>query len=255
MFFRSICLIGILLSLAFVASHAQQQYGDVALIVNKNSTISGQIASYFSSKRAIPASNIIYISVPTTEEISDADFSSLRTQVENAMNAQGLTTKVNFIVTTKGMPVKVKRTSTIACASVESELSLILGKYSYYIGLDSRIKSPYYGSRADFTHAAFDIYLVTRLDGYTLADVQGLIDRSSTIPVALPAGTKFVLDGDPQWNTDARFLNTNIVNAAASLKAKGMNVMLDTTSTYLVRQTGVLGYASWGSNAQNWSAV
>ncbi|HLP15238.1 MAG TPA: T9SS type A sorting domain-containing protein, partial [Bacteroidota bacterium] len=34
-----------------------------------------------------------------------------------------------------------------------------------------------------------------------------------------------------------------------------MNVMLDTTSTYLVRQTGVLGYASWGSNAQNWSAV
>jgi uncharacterized protein (TIGR03790 family) len=253
--FQSICLIGILVLLGLTTATAQQQYDDVALIVNNNSTISGQIATYFASKRAIPAANIIHIAAPTTEEITDADFSALRKQVEDTIKAHGLTTKLNFLVTTKGMPVKVKRTSALASASVESELSLILGKYAVNIGGNGRIASPYYKSRADFSHATFDIYLVTRLDGYTLTDVYGLIDRSSTVPNVIASGAKFVLDGDPSWNTNARFLNTNIVNASTALKAKSLSVMLDTTSTYVVRQTGVMGYASWGSNAQNWSSV
>ncbi len=251
----TIGFIALLIAFTISDAPAQQQYNDVALIVNSNSTVSGQIGTYFAAHRAIPSTNIITIAVPTAEEITDAEFANLRKQVEDIITARGLTTKLNYLVTTKGMPLKVKRADMWASASVESELSLILGAYASSIGGTSRIASPYYGSKTDFTRGAFGIYLVTRLDGYTVSDVYGLIDRSSMVPAVIPAAAKFVLDADPVWNTNAPLLNTNLATASTILKARAMTVTLDQSSTYLTSQTGVMGYASWGSNDNNWAAV
>ncbi len=95
-----------------------------------------------------------------------------------------------------------------------------------------------------FAHDSFDIYLVTRLDGFTLQDVQGLIDRGAA-PVR---DGRFVLD-----------LRANLVDpggdawlrvAAERLKTQGMGerLVVDESSTVLSKQSKVLGYYSWGSN-------
>ena len=237
------------------AAIAQQSYADVLVLINANSVESEQIGTYFAAQRNVPAANIIRIAVPVTEEITDVQFRDLRTQVETAIVARGLKDAVNYIVTTKGMPLKISCADPYNNASVESELMLILGKYQSFIGGFNRTYSPYYGVHGDFSHAAYDIYLVTRLDGYSVSDVYGLIDRTATIPSSIPAGAKFVMDQDTVWNSLAGYLNTNMKNAATLLAAKQLTAVLDETNLYLTHQTNVIGYASWGSNDHFASAV
>jgi uncharacterized protein (TIGR03790 family) len=223
-------------------------YSDVLVIINTNSQISNDIGSYFAQKRNIPAVNIARISVPVTEEIDSTQFENLRSQVESYLVSNNLVNSINYIVTTKGMPLKVKHSDSYANASVENELSLILGPYASGIGQCGRIYSPYFGKTENFTHAKFGIYLVTRLDGYTFADVQGLIDRADSTLPSIPSNAQFVLDEDPAWNTAVPYLNTNMQGAASQLQLRNISVTLDSTTTYLTHQTNILGYVSWGSN-------
>jgi uncharacterized protein (TIGR03790 family) len=83
------------------------------------------------------------------------------------------------------------------------------------------------------------MYLVTRLDGYDMADMKALVDR------ALQARNKgkFVIDLkriDPtngnQW-----------LRTAALLLPEG-RVIIDDSATVLSGINDVIGYASWGSN-------
>jgi uncharacterized protein (TIGR03790 family) len=228
-------------------------YKDVAVIINVNSAISDSIGTYFINERHIPLQNRIYISSPVTEEIDSIQFQSLRNQVESYLTANQISDSINYIVTTKGVPLKVKRSDMMAASSVESELTLILGSYSNYIQKSGRIVSPYYRQREHFTRARYGIYIVTRLDGYNFSDIKKIIDQSKIIVNEIPAEGRFVFDQDPTWNTMVPSLNRNMVTMATTLLAKGLNVTLDTTSTYLTGQQNVLGYTSWGSNDRNTS--
>jgi uncharacterized protein (TIGR03790 family) len=247
--------IGLLTASLTATASPVQTYNDVLVVINTNSTISEEIGSYFAAQRGIPANNIVRISVPVTEEITDAQFIDLRTKLEGVITSRGLTNSINYIVTTKGMPLKINRGSSTANASVESELTLILGAYAVNIGQPSRMRSPYYRVRADFSHATYGIYHVTRLDGYTSADIHGMIDRATVVPSAVPSTAKFVLDQDPNWTALAGQLNTNLQTASTLLASKGLGVTLNTTTTYLTRQTGVMAYASWGSSDNGSASV
>lgn len=226
-------------------------YKDVAVIININSTISDSVGSYFINERHIPSQNRIYISCPTTEEIDSVQFQSLRNQIESYLISNRITDSINYIVTTKGVPLKVKRTDMMAASSVESELSLILGAYSNYIQKSGRIVSPYYRQRDHFTRARYGIYIVTRLDGYNFNDIKRIIDQSKTIANEIPSDSKFVFDQDPTWNTIVPSLNRNMATVKSTLNSRGLDVILDTTTLYLTGQTDVLGYTSWGSNDRN----
>lgn len=228
-------------------------YNDVAVIININSASSETIGTYFVGKRNIPETNIIRISAPVTEEIDSLQFQQIRTQVESYLTVNGLVNSINYIVTTKGMPLKVKRFDVMRCSSVESDLALILGSYSSYIGNSGRVSSSYYRQRNNFTRSQYGFYLVTRLDGYTVNDVKGLIDRADVIDTHLPEAGKFVFDMDPGWNSAAPFLNTRMRTAKDTLVKRAMNVTLDETDTYLVNQQDVNGYVSWGSNDKHTS--
>lgn len=228
-------------------------YKDVAVLINTNSTISERIGSYFAQQRGIPSLNIIRVSTSVSEEIDSVTFEDLRRQVEAALLDRHLVDSINYIVTTKGMPLKVKCVNSWANASVESELMLILGPYASLIGKVGRSVSPYYRKNTDFTRAQYGIYLVTRLDGYTETDVLNLIDRTSSTPSAVPPSTRFVFDQDPLWNSSVLYLNTNMKTAASQLQSRQYNVLLDTTTVFLTFQTNVLGYVSWGSNDKSCS--
>lgn len=151
------------------------------------------------------------------------------------------------------MPLRIEgtgdRTGTVA--SVDSELTLLYRRRAgYAAGIAGFIANPYFAGampEADwkpFSHQRQDIYLVTRLDGYSLEDALELIDRG----VAPATDGRIVLDGRAGPANDAG--NRWLRQAAARLKASGFEnrVLLDETSRVVTRESRVLGYYSWGTN-------
>lgn len=235
-------------------TYGQAEYDDVAVIVNVNSEASQTIGSYFKAQRGIPDQNIITVSCSTAEEIDELEFSSLRSQVETYLQANNLVNSINYIVTTKGLPLKVYRggsfTTSSPSASVESELMCILGSYASYIGASGRYYSPYYSKSVHFSRASQGIYLVTRLDGYTTQEVLDLIDRSGPAR-QVSSASRYVLDQDPAWDASAPYLNDYLESATAILADRDKAVELNSDSVYVTSRDGVVGYVSWGSNDHN----
>ena len=126
-------------------------------------------------------------------------------------------------------------------ASVDSELALL---YSDMHGrghtVPGGIRNPFFGKiNATFRHPDFPMYLVTRLAGYDLADVKGIIDR------ALQARNRgrFVIDLKAKDNMQG---NAWLREAARLLPQN--RVVLDDSARVLYDQEDVIAYASWGSN-------
>jgi uncharacterized protein (TIGR03790 family) len=235
-------------------ANGQTSYSDVAVIVNANSTFSQAIGTYFKSQRNIPDQNIITIHCSSAEEVDAAEFNSMRSQIESYLQANNLVDSINYLVTTKGVPLKINRGETCSTnspsASVESELMCILGSYAGYIGANGRYYSPYYSKNQHFSRATQGIYLVTRLDAYTTQEVFDLIDRSGPA-TRVSSNSCYVLDQDPTWNASAEFLNDYMTTARNLLAERGKNVELNSDSVYVTSRKGVLGYVSWGSNDRN----
>lgn len=261
---RTLTLLSIVL-LAFIQKGAAQEvdYSDVAVIVNSNSSVSVEIGEYFQQARDIPEENIITISVPAREQITDSEFQDLRQQVEQALQTNNLEANINYLVTTKGMPLGVARDSFIAYAgvgfgwhraSVESELALILGPYSSYVGDSMAIMNPYWRKQEHFSRDKFGIFLVTRLDGYTVEDVKQLIDNGGPNKPVDRENSVFVLDRSPFWDQNGgayRELNTRLTTANSLLTSREWNTLYNEDSVFITKQQNVLGYASWGSNDPN----
>ncbi len=220
-------------------------YNDVLVVYNDNSPISIQIAQYFQSQRNIPQAHMCNISTLINEEINRATFDDLRSQIETFIQNNGLTIIINYIVTTKGVPLKITGGGD-SYASVDAELTMILGVYSQYIGNWRTFPNTYYGSWRDFTKEYYDIYLVTRLTGYDFNDVKSLIDNATN---SYGQQGNFVFDFDPtkEGNGGTRARNDRLENAHAILTNKGYNSKLHTGGPFLIDESNVAGYASWGS--------
>jgi uncharacterized protein (TIGR03790 family) len=234
------------------------QYQDVGVIINTNSPTSIEIGNYFRVSRSIPSSNMIFISVSTSEEIDSTEFENVRTQIENRILNGNLENRLNYLVTTKGVPLKVNRGNTFSTsspsASVESELTLLLGLYAGNIGKNGRQYSPYYAKNETFSRAKYGIYLVTRLDGYTIDGIKSMIDRSGP-ETTVNDSVQFVFDQDPLWNSSAQYLNTNMEIAAPILISRLWTVELNTDTGFIKKRVNVLGYVSWGSNDHNFEPI
>jgi Flp pilus assembly protein TadD len=112
------------------------------------------------------------------------------------------------------------------------------------------VNNPYYlGAKevreaSRFTHREQDIYLVSRLDAFTVEEALALVDKAKS------AGSegKFVLDQRAALvnRTGEDWLEV----AAKRLEAQGMGdrVMLDSSPQGVRNVPNVLGYYSWGSN-------
>ncbi len=222
-----------------------QSAENVLVVVNQASPLSGEIAQYYVLRRQIPPGNVCRVSIHPDEEVSRDDYQSrIAEPVAAFLRARHLEENILYIVTTAGLPLRVRGHGAgllSEIASVDSELALL---YSDMRGhphnAPSGIPNPFFGKvNAAFRHPDFPIYLVTRLAGYDLADAKGIIDR------ALQAHNRgmFVIDLKGSDNTDG---NKWLRQAAAQLPQD--RVILDQFSQVLYNQTDVIGYASWGSN-------
>ena len=269
---------------------------EVLVVVNANSPVSQAIAKYYTKKRHIK--NVIYVQCSDSSSNSKNETITLESYVQLIESPVGdyLRThqNINFIVLTKGIPIRISGSPMGSCdehsrdpinsrghPSVDSTLAS-LG----YASLPGTMKINITGSGAvglaysnrywnvsePFSHAKYGGYLVTRLDGYTLADAKGLITGAIASEKHLGAG-EVLLDAQPLFGLGDKSkqpapilsavilsespwseYNADMQHADDILKSRGITDELDLSPEFVGGRTNLLGYFSWGSNDARYSA-
>jgi uncharacterized protein (TIGR03790 family) len=242
---NSALLLASAVPLLAVSGARAQTPGQVLVVVNRRSVTSRQIGEYYIHQRSIPIANLCVIDTAPDETIARRVYDSeIEAPVGQFLKKQGLREKILYIVLTSGVPLRIsgagEQLSTDA-SSVDSELTLLYQRLrGVVIPLRGPAHNPFFRQRdTPFTHPVFPMYLVTRLDGYNIADMKALVDR------ALQARNtgRFVIDLKARDSTPGnQWLRT-----AALLLPKD-RVIIDQSATVLSGNEDVIGYASWGSN-------
>ncbi len=218
-------------------------YSDVLLVVNDASATSTAIANYFALSRGISTStNEVHLTTVGTEGVTRSEYNNnIKGAIESFLTAHSLTNSINYVVLTKGVPLYITDTYN----SVDSELMACLTR-SPCTGQRS---NPFYNATDVFSRNQYGVYLVTRLDGYTVAQVESLIDRSSLATTTAVTPGQFILDVDPGRDNSSYHVGNDWMRAAGPiLTNRGFTVNLNETSTFVTGQSSVQGYYSWGSN-------
>jgi uncharacterized protein (TIGR03790 family) len=243
---------GFVTALAWPSGAAAQTGANVLVVINSSSAASKQVGEYYATARMVPDKNVVRTRMSTAEAIERTDYERTIEQPIAAWLARhSLQDQVLYIVLTKGVPLRIIGTSgrNGTAASVDSELTLLyrrlVGTRTSVVG---RVDNPYFlnaeaiSDAKPFTRHLADIYLVTRLDGYTIDDVIGLIDRGRA---AVRTGS-IVLD---QSGAPDRIGDRWLQEAADRLTAMpGTRATLESTPAPAKLSEPVLGYFSWGSN-------
>jgi uncharacterized protein (TIGR03790 family) len=246
-----------LLVLAGAQTALAQGPDNVLVVVNGAVPESIEVGDYYLRKRRIPSEQLLRLSLPSAEQIPrDVYEQRIEQPIGNWIAEHRAHDRILYIVLTKGVPLRIAGTpgrgGTVA--SVDSELTLLYRKMTgQAVPSQGQLPNPYFlgtkpvAEARPFTHEAVDIFLVTRLDGYTVADVLALIDRGSDDRSSARAG-RFVLD--QRGSITPEVGNQWLERAAVQLRGLGIDdrVLLDTSADIVRNQKDIVGYFSWGSN-------
>jgi uncharacterized protein (TIGR03790 family) len=217
----------------------------VLVVVNKQSSWSREIGAYYMHKRGVPGANLCTIDTPPNEQINRSVYDAeIEAPIGKFLQSNRLQEQILYIVLTTGVPLRVRgagETMRSDASSVDSELTLLYQRlHGVKILLAGPVPNPFFRQRdTPFRHPLFQMYLVTRLDGYSMSDMKGLVDRAL---VARDTGT-FVIDLKA-WDSTS---GNQWLNNAAFLLPKD-RVITDETAKVLSDIGNVIGYAGWGSN-------
>ncbi len=228
---------------------------NVLVVVNRASTASQEIGNYYVQKRSIPSTQVVQIDTPAVDEVSRPVYlNQIERPIFEWLSANGAQDRILYIVLTKGVPLRVTGTTGTSgtVASVDSELTLL---YRRMIGLPlsaaGSVVNPYFlgtrdlSSLRQFSHRDVDIYLVTRLDAFTVADAKAVIDRGLA-PVREPRRILLKTRRDAGGAAGNEWLE----DAGKRLSAQpGWAAETVVTSAFQPPTDKPLaGYYSWGSN-------
>jgi len=237
------------------ARPVQAQDGrNVLLVANEAAPESVDIAMRYASVRGVPEDQLLRVSTTFSAEISRIAFErEIQAPITRWLTRHAAQDRILFIVLTRGMPLRIAGTRGRAgtVASVDSELTVL---YRHLTGVSQRplgpTPNPYFAGDTTrdvataFDRAAYDTYLVTRLDGFTAADALALIDRGAT-PVK---DGRILLDQPGKSVDDVRISWFGAAVKRLSEQGFAARVLHEDTSRPLMGESGVLGYYSWGSN-------
>jgi uncharacterized protein (TIGR03790 family) len=239
--------------LAWPGAAGAQTGENVLVVINTSQPDSVKIGEYYATVRRVPANNVVRISAGTAEVVSRESYErTIEQPVGKWIARHSLQDKVLYLVLAKGVPLRISGTSGREGteSSVDSELTLLYRKLAgIRTAVIGRVENPYYlnqGALSEakpFTRFAADIYLVTRLDGFTAGDVIKLIDRAQ----APGRDGKIVLDQPSQ--TTERIGDRWVIEAGDRIRElPGERLVLETTPAPASSDAPVLGFFSWGSN-------
>ena len=241
--------------MSFPAVALAQSGANVVVVANDSNDASIQIAERYAQVRSLPPDHVIRLknlAADAPEAISRVGYERfIEHPIADWFNRHGAHDRILYIVLTKGIPIRIEGTGGRhgLQASVDSELTLL---YRALTGRPvpphGRIPNPYFAGSTPlvdvkfFSHREQDIFLVTRLDGFTLEDVLSLIDRG----FAPKRDGRVLLDQKAVLDSPA---NKWLGSAADRLSSAGFSdrVVLETTSKTLTTEANVLAYFSWGS--------
>ncbi len=236
----------VLVSLAASGVLAATGPQNVLVVVNMHSSVSRDIASYYMTARGIPATNLCKINCSTNEVISRAECETNIIAPIRAFlsNNPSVSDRIDYIVITKGTPLAadygfstgpLSVTSILTCLDEPDRTSYLYNPYGPVLGP---------ATPTAFSHkldlGGKHLYLVTRLDAYTVQEVHEMIDRSLA---ASPHGP-ILLDA----TSGSGVLDTRLADANSFLTSIGIPTIYDKTSAFLGNYSGLMGYFSWGSN-------
>jgi uncharacterized protein (TIGR03790 family) len=263
---------------------------EALLVVNDASPTSVALGKEYAKLRHV--ANVLHVSCidsaasQDNETIANADFrSEIERPIETFLKRHS---EVNYIVLTRGIPIRVAGSPTgevyggQAHASLDSTLAAI--GYDRIAGaVKVRFRDPkgyavgtawlnrYWNASAPFTHAAFGGYLVTRLDGYSLHDARALTARALSAEQRLGGGP-VLLDIEPDFGLgnpkqepapiptalitsedSYDTFNADMQHAADVLRVRNVAVDANTAERFVGNRKNLLGYFSWGSNDDHFS--
>ena len=293
----------LLLAFSFFQSPAQAENpkkrspDEVVVVLNANSPVSQAIARDYAAKRRVK--NILSIQCQDSalntknETIALGDYAqSIEKPIREYLAKHK---KINFIVLTKGIPIRITGSAMGSCDEHSREPENIRGHPSVdstlaaldYTNLPGVMKiditgsgaigrafsNRYWNATAPFSHAKYGGYLVTRLDGYTETDAKNLTTLALQSEKGLTNGT-ILFDSQPIFGLGdkatqpARLAGTVILrespwdeynadmrHAHDLLTQRGIADELDLSEVFVGERTNLLGYFSWGSNDAKYSAA
>ncbi len=235
------------------------------------------LAQYYATARGIPSVNVLGIAAPTTsgsdvEIISKTDYiNGIETPIENYLSSATssdnilLKNKIRDIVLMKGIPLKINdgygksvdtSVAQLFTPYVTTSSNLGGALFNPYFNVDSLFAGSYHFIANTFSVGSYALnYIVTRLDGQSVADVKGMVDRSLA---ADTSGQKyFVID---EMVTDYYGYQSTNIKADVTLRNFRYNDIYDGTNATLTTNsilassspetTPMIGYFSYGENSQ-----
>ncbi|MGB1365497.1 MAG: TIGR03790 family protein [Candidatus Poseidoniaceae archaeon] len=232
-------------------------YSDVGVLINNKSEASKTIGWAFVQARNISQERVFIFDLegtPTAETINRNQFDTyFALPFLEMLNNRSNVSDMNYLVTSKGMPLRVNGGQDKA--SFDQEFALLGGSYNSTIGgnyWSTHSYGPLSGGEFEsFSRQKHGFYLVTRLTGYTVETALNLIEKANN---SLGQSGTYVLDlatnrngsGYKFWNDDLYTANTTLT------ELYNQTVMFDEETGFVTNVSNVMGYASWGSNDGNW---
>jgi uncharacterized protein (TIGR03790 family) len=245
----------------------------VLVLYNSADPSSVQIADYY--QQVHPGVHLLGLSgIPGGDDISAANYLSIiRPQV-----MAGLTSSINDIVTTQGLPLRIDNptpattpytysdalgthtvysTSWSSYESLEGALTRVslvsttaqLCDQTWWAPAADQSQNPYFNTNTSFSHsnaALQGMYLTSRLDGYTVSDVESEINNAQNVTIT--AGAEgFLIDntssGSSYGHTSMPQLVSNVLGPSGQSYVYNTTPIPATSAPF-----PVVGYDSYGTN-------
>jgi len=268
-----------MLAALLLAGCVQSAAARVLVLVNRNSPSSLEIAADYCKLRKLEQR----LEVACQDSALDVSKETIsyrlfhETIEKPLLEALAARPEIDFIVLTKGIPIRIKDApglgmderqpsldSWIACsgyAELAGARKLALHDKPFH---GTAYANRFWNSTQRFSHREQGGYLVTRLDGYSVADAKALVARALAAEAARPkaqilldacAGFGFGDRAAQPWCVpeDARIVEELLykdynADMAAAAERLGQLARFDPTSEFLGGSTPLAGYVSWGSN-------
>jgi uncharacterized protein (TIGR03790 family) len=254
-------------------SQMDTSYNDVGVIVNSRCDSSIIVGQYYMTKHNIPANRLILVDCDSTENVDSLGFVSIKDQIEHWLDSTGIKDSLNYLVTIRGMPIRVydvlyeldnpglydDAIVSGSTASLNSELEIMYHYGSAYMTKPGRLYSSFYAKHEKFTHKKYGGYIVSSLTAWSYKSVMdSIIDRSESRMVISNKSTyKGIFDSNGPRNTLGYILQF-YVDAADSMQHYGYSAYYDTSEvTEIIDSTNVIAFAHlvWTSNYPNHKGV
>lgn len=163
-------------------SQAKVSPEQIAVIVNKKDDSSREVADYYRDKRGIPSANIIEVSLPVKNAVSDRTIRKVLARMKPDIPAG-----VQYYALAWSRPFKA------GCMSITSAFTFGYDEQYCAKGCKPTRRSVYYNDDTDTPYSEYGIRPSMMLAGSSVEQVKAMIDRGVAADASMPVGTAYLV--------------------------------------------------------------